>query len=316
MEDHKLKVFCAVAETKSFSKASEIIHLTQPAVSLQIQALEETYGTKLFDRSNNTITLTPSGQILYRHAKEILSRYNSVEKEISELTGLVKGHLTIGASSTIGNYLLPCVIVAFRKKYPEIKLSLLVGNTRAIIERLNAGAIDIALVEGYVQKQKLVVEKLISDELVLIIPPEHPWEKRDSISISELEKEPFIIREEGSGTRQVIEKYLLKQNITLQRLKISLILGSTEAIKTAVERGMGVAIVSAWAVRKEVIYGFLKSVPFKEIKFLRDFSLVYQKKTFVTPSFEEFIEFLKVFPLKDPLKDEISFAHTPCGQYF
>src|SRR5271169_3019420 len=137
MEDHKLKVFCTVADTKSFSKASEIIHLTQPAVSLQIQALEELYETRLFDRSSSTVSLTPAGEILYKYSKEILALYSAAEKNIGELTGLVKGSISVGASTTIGNHLLPTVIADFRRTHPKIKIHLSVGNTKRIVELLN-----------------------------------------------------------------------------------------------------------------------------------------------------------------------------------
>ncbi len=301
MDDHKLKVFCTVAETKSFSKASEIIHLTQPAVSLQIQALEEIYGTRLFDRSNNTVILTRAGSLLYKYAREILGLYSSAEKEIGEITGLVKGNLSIGASTTIANYLLPSVIVDFRKKYPKIRVNLQVGNTKGVMEFLNSGTIDIGLVEGEVQRQKIVVEKILTDELVLIMSPAHHWAKRRDISISEITQEPFIVREEGSGTRQMIEKNLEKQGISPDDLKVSLVLGSTEAIKSAVEDGMGVSIISAWAAKKEIRHGILKTVTFKDIKLLRNFSLIYPKGYIKSHTVEQFLEFLKIFPFEELL---------------
>jgi DNA-binding transcriptional LysR family regulator len=301
MDDHKLKVFCTVAETKSFSKASEIIHLTQPAVSLQIQALEEIYGTRLFDRSNNTVILTRAGSLLYKYAREILGLYSSAEKEIGEITGLVKGNLSIGASTTIANYLLPSVIVDFRKKYPKIRVNLQVGNTKGVMEFLNSGTIDIGLVEGEVQRQKIVVEKILTDELVLIMSPAHHWAKRRDISISEITQEPFIVREEGSGTRQMIEKNLEKQGISPDDLKVSLVLGSTEAIKSAVEDGMGVSIISAWAAKKEIRHGILKTVTFKDVKLLRNFSLIYPKGYIKSHTVEQFLEFLKIFPFEDLL---------------
>lgn len=296
MEDHKLKVFCTVAETKSFSKTSEIIHLTQPAVSLQIQALEEMYETKLFDRSSSTVTLTPAGEALYKYAKEILALYASADKVIGEITGLVKGSITIGASSTIGNYLLPSVITDFRKKHPKIKVHLLIGNTRRVIDLLNSGNIDLGLVEGDVTGQKMVVKKLISDELLLIVPSIHPWAKKKEISISELIKEPFIFREAGSGTRQMIEKFLAKHGIMPQSMKVSLVLGSTEAIKDAVENGLGVSIVSRWAARKENKYGTLHLLRFKEEKMIRDFSLITTKNSISSHAIDEFLTYLKSYP--------------------
>ncbi len=296
MEDHKLRVFCTVAETKSFSKASEIIHLTQPAVSLQIQALEELYETKLFDRSSSTVSLTPAGDILYKYAKEILALYAAAEKTVGELTGLVKGSISVGASTTIGNHLLPSVLADFRRTHPKIKVHLSVGNTKRIVEFLNSGNIDIGLVEGDVARQKVLVEKLTSDELVVIVPPLHPFTKKKEVSIYDVAKEPFILREEGSGTRQTIEKYLNKHGINTHDIKASMMLGSTEAIKEAVESGIGISIVSRWAARKENKYGSLKLLSLKEEKFFRDFSLISHKNAIVSHAVDEFLVYLKAYP--------------------
>ena len=296
MEDHKLKVFCTVAETRSFSKTSEIIHLTQPAVSLQIQALEEMYETKLFDRSSSKVTLTPAGEALYKYAKEILALYAAAEKVIGEMTGLVKGSITIGAGSTIGNYLLPSVISDFRKTHPKIKVNLFVANMQRIIELLNAGNINVGLIEGDVKRQKVVVEKLLSDELLLIVPPHHPWAKRKEVSVSELIEEPFILREAGSGTRQTIEKFLSRYGIALQGMKVSMVLGTTQAIKEAVENGLGVSIVSRWAARKESKFGTLNMLSFKEEKILRNFSLITYKNSVSSHAIDEFLSYLKSYP--------------------
>jgi DNA-binding transcriptional LysR family regulator len=301
MEDHKLRVFCAVAETKSFSKASELIHLTQPAVSLQIQAMEELYETRLFDRSGNTINLTPAGEILYKRAKEILALYAEAERNISEITGAIKGALNIGASSTNGNYLLPSFISAFKKKVPQVNISLVVSNTKTITEKLNAGEIDIALVEGDVSKQRFAVETLISDELVVIMSPAHPWAERRNIPAIELTKEPLILREEGSGTRQIILKHLEEHGIKQDQLKISLVMGSTEAIKGAVEEGVGVSIMSGWAARKSLKQGALRATAFKDIKFNRNFTIISPKRNFSTHTAKEFLNFLRVYPIKSPL---------------
>ncbi|GAB4538542.1 MAG: selenium metabolism-associated LysR family transcriptional regulator [Thermodesulfovibrionia bacterium] len=296
MDDHKLKIFCIVAETKSFSKASEIIRLTQPAVSLQIQALEEMYGTKLFNRSGCVITLTKAGEMLYKYAKEINALYAAAEKEIGEYTGVTKGVISVGASSTIGNYILPYVVAEFRRKYPKVGVHLYVGNTKNVVEYLNAGNVDIGLVEGDVKKQKLVVDKLIPDEMVLIMSPYHQWAKNSAVSIMSIAKEPLIFREEGSGTRQMIEKYFLKHGISPQQIRIALIMGSTESIKGAVEEGLGVSIVSRWAVKKEVRYGTLKTATFKEDRFVRDFSLVRRRAKESSHTLDRFIEFLKKYP--------------------
>ncbi|HKN19278.1 MAG TPA: selenium metabolism-associated LysR family transcriptional regulator [Dissulfurispiraceae bacterium] len=295
MEDHKLKVFCTVAETKSFSKTSQIIHLTQPAVSLQIQALEELYETKLFDRSSSSINLTSSGEVLYSYAKNILAQYSELEKEIGKITGLIKGSITIGASTTIGNYLLPTVVFNFKKNHPKIKINILIGNTNRVLDLLNSGIIEFGLVEGDTTRSKIKVESFLTDELVFILPAMHPLAKKKSISILEIMKEPFIIREEGSGTRQIIEKYLALHGIKISDMHIVLVLGGTEAIKEAVERGMGIAILSRWAARKELQFGTLKYISAKEDRILRDFSLVVQKNTVFSHAVDEFLSFLKVY---------------------
>ncbi|MEF9425769.1 MAG: LysR substrate-binding domain-containing protein [Candidatus Mariimomonas ferrooxydans] len=296
MDDHKLKVFCTVAETKSFSKASEIIRLTQPAVSLQIQALEEIYGTKLFNRSGCIITLTKSGEILYKYAREINLLYLASEKEIGRFTGVVKGIVSVGASSTIGNYVIPSVLADFKKKFPKVGVNIHVGNTKNVIEFLNAGNIDVGLVEGDVKKQKLVVEKLIPDEMVLVMSPLHPWAKKPNVSILDIPKEPFILREEGSGTRQMIEKNFAKYGISPHNIKISFVMGSTEAIKGAVEEGLGISILSIWATKRETRYGSLKTATFKEEKFVRDFSLLYRKPKSSSHALDKFLGFLKKYP--------------------
>ncbi len=303
MEDHKLKVFCTVAETKSFSKTSEIIHLTQPAVSLQIQALEEIYETKLFDRSSSFINLTPAGEILYKYSKDILNLYAEAEKEIGKITGLIKGSITIGASTTIGNYVLPTVIADFKKTHPKIKINAFIGNTKRIVELLNSGSIDIGLVEGETTKHKMKIEPIIADELAFIVPPFHSWAKKKVVSILEVTKEPFILREEGSGTRQMIEKYLSSHGINTGDMRIALVLGSTESIKEAVENGMGISIVSKWAARKEVKYGSLKFITPKEEKIIRDFSLIMQRSAVLSHAVDEFLAYLKSYPYDSLLSE-------------
>lgn len=301
MEDHKLKVFCTVAETKSFSKTSEIIHLTQPAVSLQIQALEELYETKLFDRSSGSITLTPAGEILYKYAKQILSLYAEAAKEISKITGLIKGCVKVGAGTTVGNYILPAIAVDFKKKHPKIRISVSIGNSKKVLEMLNAGMIDFGIISEMPGKSKFSVEPLISDELCVICSSEHPLSKYKSVSIYDVIKEPFVIREEGSSTRVIIEKFLAEHGISVSDLHIVLILGSTGSIKEAVERGIGVSVASKWAIRKEISCGNLKILNLKEGKITRDFYIVLPKNTILSPAVEEFITYLKSYPYTDLL---------------
>ncbi len=297
MDDHKLKVFCAVAESRSFSKASKTMYLTQPAISLQIRALEEQLGTKLFSRNNKMVSLTETGKILYRHATGILSAYAAIEKEINEATGLVKGKLRIGASTTLATYYLPNIIVEFKKRYPDILIDFERGNTQTIIDSILKTRLDLGLVEGEVDSPRLVVQKMDSDELLLVVNAQHPWAKRGDISVAELLDLPFIMREDGSGTRQVIENTLQRAGINPDQLNVVMYLGSTEAIKTAVENGLGVSVISGWAVQKEVRFGMLKALSFTDVRFLRDFSLIFQKKSFRTQPAEKFVELLQQSPM-------------------
>jgi DNA-binding transcriptional LysR family regulator len=207
----------------------------------------------------------------------------------------VKGSIVIGASTTIGNYVLPSVVSDFKNKNPKIKIQLLVGNTKRIVELLNAGNLDMGLVEGEVTKYKIISEKLLADELILIVPAHHPWAKKKDISVLDIMKEPVIFREEGSGTRQVIESHLNKRGISVQNMNITTILGSTEAIKEAVENGIGISIVSKWAVRRENRYGSVKMVKFKEGRLLRDFSLIFNKNTVTSYAVDEFLSFLRKY---------------------
>jgi DNA-binding transcriptional LysR family regulator len=303
LEDHKMKVFCTVAETKSFSKTSEIVHLTQPAVSLQIQALEEYYETKLFDRTSNSITLSPAGEVLYKYAKYILALYAAAEKEIGKITGHTKGNVTIGASTTIGNHIMPSVILSFKKTYPKIKINVYIESTRKIMDLLNTGTIELGLVEGEMSKYKVTLEPIIQDELFVIVSPQHPWAKRKTISIAELTKEPFIFREEGSGTRQVTEKYFSSHGIKMRDVHLNITLGSTESIKEAVESGIGVSIVSKWVARKEVKYGNLIMLGVKEGRMVRNFYLVMNKNAILSHAVTEFVSFIKTYPYENLLKD-------------
>ena len=296
MDSHKLKVFCAVVQTRSFSDAAKLLNLSQPAVSLQVRALEQTFQAVLLDRSARVLSLTPTGELVHRYARRILALHAEMEAEVNALGGQIKEELSIGASTTSGNYLLPHVIVAFRKLHPRVGVDLKVGNTKEVVRLLTAGDIALGIVEGDVSREGVTVETLVPDELVLIMAPDHPWVARRNIPVADLVGEQVIFREPGSGTRQIVEKRLLECHLSIQDLKISMVLGNTEAIKTAVEQGMGVAIVSAWAVRKEVKHGTIHAARFSDIRFDREFSLVHFRPHTRTRGASAFLEFVKQFP--------------------
>lgn len=294
--DIKLKLFCAVAETRSFSKTSKIVHLSQPAVSLQIQALKEFFETKLFDRSGGEINLTAAGELLYHQARHILDHYTDVEKEMRKISGAMKGGFTLGASTSIGNHVLPRVIIAFKKEHPKVKISMMVGNTKRIEELLKSGFIDFGLVAGECMGGKLKREVIMTDDLVLIVSREHPWAKKKVVSILDILREPFILREEGSGTRQKIEEYFASHGISIDDMHIALVLGSTASIKEAVEAGVGVSIVSKWAVQRESSDGRLKLVTFREGTIQRDLSLIVPARGHLSHVIDEFLIHVKKYP--------------------
>ncbi|MEN8264042.1 MAG: selenium metabolism-associated LysR family transcriptional regulator [Nitrospirota bacterium] len=291
--DTKLKIFCTVAETRSFTKTSRIVHLSQPAVSLQIQSLEEFFETKLFDKTGKQVSLTRAGKILYEHAVHIMGHYNEVVKEINKLTGMMKGAVALGASTTLGNYILPRIITDFKRLHPKIKIKLRIGNTERIEDLMHSGFLDFGIVEGKTSRTNTKTEKVISDQLVLIVHPKHPLAKRRSVSVLDLMREPFILREQGSGTRQHIEKYLDHNGINIRDLHVALIMGSTESIKAAVEAGTGIAILSRWAVKKEVEDGRLKTVNLREGGIPRELTLIYSKKPRLSHADRELILFIK-----------------------
>ena len=303
--DPHLVVFKAVADKRSFSQAARSLHISQPAISLQIQSLEENLGTRLFDRNNKRVVLTQSGKIFYKFVTQILELYGQAQKEISELTGLVKGKVKIGASLTIGEYVLPKVAGHFVKEHPEVNISIDIANTEDVIGCLLTNTLDIALVEGSVKHSDLIQEKFMDDELVVITPFDHPWAKRDFIPIDSLLSQPFVSRENGSGTRQIMEKRLAECNIDFEDLHIAMELGSTQAIKEAVEVGLGVSIISKWAIKKDLKYNNLGMTRIENSNFVRDFYLVYNKHHFLTQATETLIKLLKSDKLKNIIEAKL-----------
>ncbi|MFZ7101028.1 MAG: selenium metabolism-associated LysR family transcriptional regulator [Peptococcaceae bacterium] len=299
MLSDSMRVFLTVVDKKSFSKAAKSLFLTQPAVSFQIQMLEEYYGTRLFDRISRNITLTEAGNLLWGYAKDMSQQQKELERKIQELTGTTKGKLVIGASTTIGEYIIPYLLGAFKKKYPEVEISLDVGNTEDVENGITNTTLDLGLVEGPVNSKEIEEKIFLKDQLVLITSQHHPLAEKENVSVFELEKYPFILREKGSGTRIEMEKHLKNAGFLLNNLKVVLELGSTSAIKRAVQSGLGISIISKWAAREKVRRRQIHEAYFIEDKFERHFSIIVHKKKFRTQAVDEFINFLNT---KEALK--------------
>ncbi|WFE68758.1 LysR family transcriptional regulator [Thiomicrospira sp. R3] len=294
MADRRLQVFHTVARVMSFTKAAETLHMTQPAVTFQIKQLEDFFNTRLFDRTHNKITLTEAGRIVYDFSDHILELYEKMTSEVRDLTGEVSGSLVIGASTTIAEYMLPCLLGAFKKQYPDVSIRLQVGNTDAIVSMVENNMIDLGLVEAPVSNKNLEVEVCRIDEMQLICCPEHPLAKRDEISIEEACKYAFVVREEGSGSRSVIDTYIREQGLTLSDFNIVMELGAPESIKMAAEADVGLAIVSRSTLLKELKLGTLKAIPLNP-PLRRPFSHVRQKQKFRHRAVGELLDFAVIY---------------------
>ncbi|MGE5617699.1 MAG: selenium metabolism-associated LysR family transcriptional regulator [Sphingomonadaceae bacterium] len=294
MADLRLKVFCKVAELGSFSKAGEALYLTQPGVTFHIKMLEEEVGTPLFVRQRSGISLTPAGETLLRYGKEILSLYEQMEREIHTLTGTVRGHLSIGVASIMGHYFMPRIIGAFKKGFPQVELTTHIGNSGDLLESLKNGDFDLAVVGGPIEVKGLAKELLVQDELVLIVPPDHRWAGLTQVEPVDLKREPFILREEGSSTRDTLAIHLKSKRIKLGDLKVVMTLGSTEAIKAAVQSGVGVSIVSNLAIGNELRLGLFKKVGIRGMHLSRSFYIVLPPgRPRLSPAADEFLDFLR-----------------------
>ena len=276
LDNFRLIVFRAVAEQHSFRKAAEELYLTQPAVSLQIKALEEEIGVQLFDRSGSQIALTEAGEILLNYSRRANALLVQAQQEIAALSGEHAGNLALGASTTIAQYVLPRLLGEFSKAYPRVHLTMISGNTEQIVEAVEEQTIELGLIEGPARNRNVKTEPFLADELVLIVPSAHEWSELKSIPCSEIAAAPLLLRERGSGTRRVVEMALESQCVKLSSLQIVMELDSTEAIKSAVEAGLGVGFVSRWAIAKDLrLDNSFKIVEVKDLRIRREFQLVY-----------------------------------------
>jgi len=290
---HQLHIFFTVAERGSFSGAAQALHMTQPAVTMQIQALEEYYGTKLFNRSTKRIELTEAGKELLTYAKKSIDLVKETDLAMSKFTHRLQGRLLLGASLTVGEYILPRILGPFNEQYPNISIQMKVMNTTQILDEMLKHQLTFGLIEAQVFHPDVHTEPVLSDELQLIVPNDHPLAGRDTVTMEEVLQYPFILREQGSGTRQVMEEELLRKGIQPSEMKIVMELGSTGAVKSAVEAGLGITFLSRTAVRHELKLGVLRLVPVEGIRFERHFYATYLKSNLLPISAVTFLTFLR-----------------------
>ncbi|MCQ6277242.1 LysR family transcriptional regulator [Bacillus sp. V3B] len=278
--DQYLNVFVKVVEKENFSKAGEELHMTQPAVSQHIRVLEELIGTRLLERSNKYVRLNKAGEIVYNHAKEILALYTKMQSSVDDLTNHAKGPIAIGASYTFGEYILPHIIARLQKKYPLINPSIKIHNTKEIIELVKTHQLDVGIIESIFDDKDLQSEVISGDQMFIVASPDHRLlNEQKEISISELAQETWILREEGSGTRQASENLFRMYDFTPKKI---MEFGSTQLIKESVEAGLGISLLSSWAIEKEQTNGYIGIIPVKGLPFKRNFSIImhtlYQTK--------------------------------------
>jgi DNA-binding transcriptional LysR family regulator len=293
MADRRLKIFHTVARLLNFTKAAEELHMTQPAVTFQIRQLEEQFNTRLFDRTHNKVTLTPVGKQVYSYSDRILKLYEDMTRSITEMTGDVSGAVTLGASTTIAEYMLPLLIGEFKAKYPEVVINLRESNTEDIVNMVEKNEIDLGIVEGSVNNKNLVVEECKMDHLVVIMPNDHVLASEKKLRVADFVSYPFICREHGSGTQETIMNYVEKYG-NGEGINICFELSSPEAIKGAVEAGMGISIVSRSTIIKELKLGTLTAVELKP-SLERPFSFVRQRYKFKSRAADQLLSFSQEF---------------------
>lgn len=290
MADRRLQVFSTVARLLSFTKAAEALHMTQPAVTFQIRQLEDYFNTRLFDRTHNRISLTTAGHLVKNYADQIISLYSEMDNEVRKLTGDVLGPLVLGASTTIGEYVIPSILGQYQNKFPDVAVRLHVANTEGVLHMVESNEIDIGIVEGPVSNKNLVSRVCWNDELVIVTPPGHALVSAGPVNVEEVVKYPFISREEGSGTREVILEYLQSAGLDMSDLNLTMEFGSPESIKSAVSAGLGISILSIATLDKELELGRLAKVSL-DPPLKRPFSIVYQRQKFRLRAMDEFLEF-------------------------
>ena len=264
--------------------------MTQPAVTFQIRQLEDYFNTRLFDRTHNRISLTTAGHLVKNYADQIISLYSEMDNEVRKLTGDVLGPLVLGASTTIGEYVIPSILGQYQNKFPDVAVRLHVANTEGVLHMVESNEIDIGIVEGPVSNKNLVSRVCWNDELVIVTPPGHALVSAGPVSVEEVVKYPFISREEGSGTREVILEYLQSAGLDMSDLNLTMEFGSPESIKSAVSAGLGISILSIATLDKELELGRLAKVSL-DPPLKRPFSIVYQRQKFRLRAMDEFLEF-------------------------
>jgi DNA-binding transcriptional LysR family regulator len=292
MDTRQLQAFCAVVEKKSFSQAAEQLGVTQPAVSLQVRALEERVGQTLLDRSGRRVEPTEAGRRLYRSAQRMLVLEEQLMEEVAADDGRLAGTLSIGASTGPGAHLVPLLLCEFQREHPDLHVALSIWDTQTVIDRVADRQLEVGVVGALRRHRSLEFEPLVRDQIVLAVPPGHPA-AGGTISVEDLKKETLIVMQEGAGVRQVVEEELRRAGLRLRGVEPKLELGLQESIKSAVAGGYGVSFISKTAIEGELAAGRLAAAQVEGIEPARQIYLVRARGRSMTRAAEAFVEFAK-----------------------
>lgn len=292
MDLWQLHIFCKVVDFKSFSLAARAVHLSQPTVSSHIKDLEEHFACRLIDRLAKEALPTKAGQLLYRYAKRMIVLREETESAMAAFKGKVKGSLNLGGSTIPGAFVLPMIIGAFTSRFPDVNISLSIGDTRQVIDGILSGELELAVVGAVSKESGISQHPLVDDQMCLVVPADHRWAGRQRISVQQMMAEPFILRETGSGTLKSIQTSFIDAGLSIADLKIVARIGSTEAIRQGIRNHMGVSILSAIAVADDVAAGHLQTLAIDGLNLQRSFYLTHHRYRSRSPLCQTFIDFI------------------------
>ncbi|MDY6842669.1 MAG: selenium metabolism-associated LysR family transcriptional regulator [Thermodesulfobacteriota bacterium] len=302
MDLRRVEIFCLVYELESFSKAAETLCLTQPTVSDHIKLLEEELGLSLLDRGNKSVIPTEAGEILYHYGRQIVKLKGEAQQLLTQIHGLTKGTIIIGGSSIPGNYILPPIISAFMKQFPQIFIEVIISDTKDIVDRVLADLVEIGFVGTKMQEDRLLYTDFIEDELVLVA--DHSlYNSSDCIEWNKIQSLPFVMREKGSGTRATIEKVMNMHGVNFHDLTIVAEIWSTEGIIKSIKAGLGVSLLSRVAVQEEIQKGVLKAIEMDNTEFKRNFFIIQRKKKTLSPAANAFLRFVEGYTKRWQMKE-------------
>ncbi len=292
MDLHYLKIFNTVAAHQSFTRASELLHISQPALSIQIKKLEEELGLKVFDKAGNKIILNENGRILYGYTQKVFAILGEAENILINKKDYIGGSVTIGGSNTPGAYILPHVIGEFKKQYPYVNVNLQVCTTDEIAKRVEEGTVDFAVNGGFMTYPSTIeVEKLMEDELILAISPAHLYSRHHFISHDELQYMKFILHENNSQLNKIAKDFIEEFNLPAK--KIEMTLGNIEAIKQAVIANLGLSLIPHAAINLELSIGLIKEVQIEGRSWTYPYSLIWNKNRYLSPAAKELMKMVK-----------------------